>query len=328
MQPEPMEMYHDSIGRRRRSPRLAPSLATAFAALALSPAAGLTAGFSALDIEPDARSAARGESSLADVAGLAAIRLNPAGLASSERDEAGFVYLDHVLDVSFLAAGWAGSRWGGWHLGLRAERLDWGDLDGYDADGASTGGFDAGDTRLGAAVARGWQDVGGGRLQAGLGAGLLFSRIDDAEATVLGLDLGVQWKRGGLSLGGAARNLGTVLSDYGDAGTGLPTRLELGLAYGLEHLPFTWSFAWSDPADGDAFLKLGGEFLLAQRWHLGFGYDAGRGDDRLSGVDGESLRGFSAGVGGDIPGGFRFHWAWSSYGELGSLNRFSLGYTF
>lgn len=321
-------MYHETIraGRPRRPMTTLTALLTAGFLLAARPVRA--AGFAALEIEADARMAARGESALADVSGLSSFRGNPAGLAELQNDELGLVYLDHVLDIRYLAAGWATPRFGDWTLGARVESLNWGGLDGYDAAGNPTGEFDAVDTRLGVAAARGWEGVGGGRLQAGIGAGLLLSSIEAYDASVLGLDLGLQWKRGGLALGAAVRNAGTVLSDYAEADTEVPMRRELGIAYRLAHLPFTWSLAWSKPQGDDAFVKVGGEFLIARRWHLGFGYHGARGDDRLSGVDGEGLRGVSAGIGGEIPGGFRFHWAWSSYGELGSLNRFSLGYSF
>jgi hypothetical protein len=322
------QLYYSRLPESPATTQLRRGLGAALVACLLMAPALPAAGFPLLRLDADARSAARGESSLAAAVGLAGFRQNPAALATVSRDEAAFVYLDHLLDIQLLSAGWAGARRPGLRYALQAERLDWGSLDGRDAGGEPTGSFRAGETRVAAGLARAWPGVSGGELRTGLGLGLLESSIGSARATVLHGDLGAQWSRGGISLGAAARNLGRVLSDYGSSSTTLPRLLELGFAHRLAHLPFTWSLAWQRPRGEEAVVKAGGEFQIAGRWQLGFGYHSGRGDDRIAGVDGDGLRGISAGVGGEIPGGVRFHWAWSSYGELGSLNRFSLGYRF
>jgi hypothetical protein len=102
----------------------------------------------------------------------------------------------------------------------------------------------------------------------------------------------------------------------------------VGLQKSLAHLPFTWSLAWEQERTQDPGMTVGGEFLIANRWHLGLGYNFSLGEDRLSEVSGESMRGLSAGVGGRVVEEVHFHWAWSSFGELGALNRFTISRTF
>ncbi len=281
-------------------------------------------GFPLLLFEPDSRAAARGESALADCRGLEGFHQNPAALAGLEGEALGLLYVDHLQDLQVLSTSWGTDRVPDWRLGLSLLHLDYGDLEGLDEQGQSTGSFDAGATLLLAGVARQLPDVWGGQLEAGLQAGYAGTSVDDASASALLGNAGLNWRRGQLSLGASARNVGVVLSSLGESQDRLPRSLEAGTAWTLAHLPFTWSLAWQSIRERDPFFKLGGEFRVARRWRLGLGYQVERGDDRLGGVSGEGSRGFSAGVGGSLPHGFELGWSWSSYGELGSLNRLAL----
>jgi hypothetical protein len=230
--------------------------------------------------------------------------------------------------MQVLGTTWGTDRLSGWQVGLGVLHLDYGKLEGLDEQGQSTGSFDAGSTLLLAGVARQLPDQWGGRLDAGVQAGWFTGSIDEASSSALLANAGLRWQRGQLALGATARNLGSVLSSYGTHEDHLPRSLEVGAAWSLAHLPFTWSLAWQRIQERDPFFKLGGEFQVAQRWRLDLGYQVERGDDRLSGVSGEGSRGFSLGVGGRLPRGFDLSWAWSSYGELGALNRLALTWSY
>jgi len=286
------------------------------------------AAYPLLLLDADARGAARGGSALADAHGLEAVHGNPAALAGQEGEAISMLYLDHLQDLSVVGTHWATDRVAGWRLGLSALHLDYGELEGLDGEGRPTGDFSAGSTVLKASVARRLPDQAGGRLEAGLSAGWAQESIDDASGSALLLDAGLAWRRGQLSLGMAARNVGVVLSDLGTSADELPRSWEAGAAWRLAHLPFTWSLAWQAIQDRDPHLKLGGEFRLGGRWRLGLGYQVERGDDRLGGASGEGSRGFTAGVGGRLPQGFELAWAWSSLGELGSMNHLSLAWRY
>lgn len=285
-------------------------------------------GFPLLLFEPDARSAARGESAVAASPGLAGFHVNPASLSEVEGGELSMVYVDHLQDMQVLGTQWGTDRLPGWSVGAALLHLDYGDLEGLDEQGVSTGSFQAGATLLLAGLARRLPDQLGGRLDAGVQAGFFLGQIDEASSSALVVNSGLDWQRGQLALGVTARNAGQVLSSYGDSRDRLPLTLEAGAAWSLEHLPFTWSLAWQRIRDRDPFIKVGGEFRVAKRWRLDLGYQVERGDERLSGVSGEGSRGFSLGVGGSLPHGFELGWCWSSYGELGSLNRLALGWRY
>jgi hypothetical protein len=291
------------------------------------PLAGL-ASYPLLLLDVDARGAARGGSALADAHGLEAVHGNPSALAGLEGESLAMLYVDHLQDLKVVGTHWATDRVAGWKLGLAALHLDYGQLEGLDGQGDPTGDFTAGSTVLKASVARRLPDQAGGRLEAGLSAGWAQESIDEASSSALLLDAGLSWRRGQLSLGAAARNVGVVLSDLGSSADELPRSWEAGAAWRLAHLPFTWSLSWQAIQDRDPFLKLGGEFRLGERWRLGLGYQVERGDDRLGGVSGEGTRGFTAGVGGRLPQGFELAWAWGSLGELGSLNQLSLSWRY
>ncbi|MDP2361135.1 MAG: PorV/PorQ family protein [bacterium] len=298
------------------------------ALLCLAAPALARTGYPLLLFEPDARSAARGESTVALARGLDGIFHQPAALAGQEGEALGLVYVDHLQDMRVVGTTWGGDRFAPWHLGVGLLRLDYGDLQGLDDQGNATGSFEAGETLLLAGVARRLPDQWGGRLTAGAQAGWLGGAIEDASSHALLLNLGLGWEREQLALGLAARNFGRVLSDYGAQAMELPATVEAGAAWRLAHLPFTWTLGWQKIRERDPFVKLGGELLMAQRWRLGLGYHVERGDERLAGVSGESNRGFSLGVGGQLPGGMDLQWSWSSWGELGALNRLSLAWRY
>lgn len=302
-----------------------PVMAPAWLALLFltRPAAALT-GYPLLLLDPDARSAARGESGLAVTEGMEGFFQQPAATALLGDDAVTLLYVDHLQDLNVLSTSWGSPRPAPWSIGVGILALDYGKLTGLDEQGVETGAFDAGETLLLAGLARRLPDQWGGRLIVGAQAGLLLANIDDARSSAVLANAGAGWRRGQLALGLAVRNLGAVLSDFGQTPENLPATLELGAAWRLEHLPFTWSLDWQKIRERDPFFKLGGEFQIAERWRLGLGYHVERGDERITGVTGEGGRGFSLGVGGSLPHGIDLHWAWSSYGELGALNLLSL----
>lgn len=285
---------------------------------------GAANGFSFLQIQPDSRVAATAGSSLAGASGVGAVMLNPAATAGETRNGVQFLWLDHIQDINYLNTSVCLVPAAPWILSAGFSHLGYGSMEGRDTQGQPTGEFESSDNLVFAGVAREL-----GSLRAGATLKLGWSTIDDAGASLLVCDLGLQGELGAGFKGGVAlRNAGTVLSEFGTSDTPLPTTVEAGLQKSLAHLPFTWSLAWQQEQDQDAEIILGGEFLIANRWHLGLGYNFGLGNDRLADVSGETTRGLSAGVGGRIVEDVHFHWSWSSFGELGALNRFTIARTF
>jgi len=279
-------------------------------------------------LEPDGRAAARGESAVALAAGIGGWHQQPAALSLQEGGSVVLDYLDHVQDLRLVGTSWGGDGAAPYKVGLSLVHLDFGQLEGLDENGVATGSFDAGETLLLAGVGRQLPPVGGGTVHAGVQVGWLSGRIDDARSQAFLVNGGLMWRRGQLALGAALRNAGVVTQDYGSHPDALPRVVEAGAAWRLAHLPFTWSLAWQRIQDRDPLIKAGGEFVVAKRWRLGLGYHVERGDERLAGVDGEASRGFSAGLGATLPGGYDLQWSWTSFGELGSLHRLGLAWQY
>lgn len=304
--------------------RPAPSAALLAVFLLAGRVPGATNGFAFLQIQPDSRVAATAGSSLAGASGVGALMLNPAATAGQARNTAQFLWLDHIQDINYLNTSVCLVPAAPWVVSAGFSHLGYGSMDGRDTQGQPTGEFDSSDNLVFAGVAR---ELGpvlvGGTLKLG------WSTLDEAGASLLVCDLGLQGElgagfRGGVSL----RNAGRVLSEFGSSDTPLPRTVSAGVSRTLAHLPFTWSLAWQQERDQDSEVLLGGEFLIANRWHLGLGYNFGLGGDRLANISGETTRGLSAGVGGRIVEEVTFHWSWSSFGELGALNRFTLSRPF
>ncbi len=286
-------------------------------------------GFQFLLSEIDARTAARGESCVADVYGAEGVIRNPAAPMSGEEREVGLLWLDHIDDVRFLSLvgclpGPYGFRFVG---GLQSQ--SYGDIAGYDEQQQPTGEIDTGDNALFLGSAYRFELDGASTLDFGVCVRYAWSTLDDTDASALMADFGTLWRHpSGLSLGCRLANLGNVLDDYESVDPELPRVVEIGIAKRLAHLPFTWSAAREHVHGSGFWYKLGGEFVVAKRWHLGAGYHFGRSEDRVSDFDGDTTRGLSLGVGGRLPYGFDFHWAWTSWGEVGTLNRFTLSRAF
>jgi len=292
------------------------------------------AGFLFLLAEPDSRYAALAGSRVSSAEGVGGLHQNPAAAAGMAGQELSFAYLDHVQDLRLFSTAWATGRYAPWVLSAGLLHLGYGKFEGYDEFGRPTRDFGVSDNLVHLGLARHGENVFGGLLKTGVQLKVAWSRIEDASARALAFDLGATWSGpSGLALGGRLLNQGAVLKEFADGKTSLPGIVEIGLSKALAHLPFTWSLSWQKPLswmnhwDRDSFFRAGGEFLIAGRWHLGVGYDFGRGEDRLRDVSGDSSKGLSAGVGGRLPGDLAFHWSWSSYGELGSLNRFTIAWT-
>jgi hypothetical protein len=281
-------------------------------------------GFDLLNLDPDARSAARGESCIASVDNCAGLYLNPASVARVAGRQAGFVYVDHLQDIKLLNTTFATSEFGKYVLSIGFSHLDYGKMDGRDFTGMPTGDFEVSDNMIHLGAAKSIGTLADGKLDAGLLLKYAWSKIDESSANAIVLDYGLRWNKELFSIGASLRNSGKVLADFGASDTSLPLAFEVGFSNTLKHLPFTLSCSWIKETDLDAYLKTGGEFVIAGRWHLGFGYNFGSADDKNSGIDGDSSKGLSAGIGGEIAKGFEFYWAWTSLGEVGALNRFTL----
>jgi hypothetical protein len=285
-------------------------------------AAGTT-GFELFRVEPTARGAALAGSQIAVSNDLAALYWNPAGLATISTRQGSAGYLKHVLDFNagHLAYAQPFPRIGTGAIGVTY--FDYGSFDEATETGQRTGRtFGASDILLTVALARNVK----GPVDVGASMKFLYSTIDNYTASAFALDAGLvyhaPWSQ--LDVAAGVFNLGTTLSAFLTQKDDLPLSLRAGFSKPLEHLPMRLSGEVDYyPEDEAVQAALGGELTMSEFLHLRFGYNT-IGIDQRVGLDRDALAGFSIGF-GLLWKRLTFDYALTSQGEVGFLNRITIG---
>ncbi len=293
-------------------------------ALAVGSSRG-TVGFTFLRTQVGARPAAMGGAFVAVPGELQGLLSNPAGVAEIERRSAFAGYLDHVLDLKsgLVAYGDRFRNAGSYEAAVAF--MDYGQMNETDVSGLRTGRkFGAGTIVVAAA---------GGRkvlpaLLVGATAKYVRSYIDAYSSQALMVDVGVivHTPIQDLDLGMALQNVGKVLSAFVDSADALPTCLRIGAAKRLAHLPLLLSFELFKYPDDDFQGAIGGEFTITPRFFLRWGYTSLSRQMKV-GTDADQMAGLSLGF-GFLWKKYRLDYAFSSQGELGSLNRLGFSAVF
>ncbi len=294
-------------------------------------------GFSFLRVEPSARAAALGGSFAAIADGdINAFFFNPALPNESVDGSLSLSYLNHVTDINagFLAYGRNVPGIGVVSGGIRY--MNWGTLDGADANGERTGSFKAGDVALTVGASRQAVD----RVRVGVNLHLVHSSIADFGATALAADAGVAFSdpASRLTVSASVNNLGATLSSLGETNDSLPVDIRLGLSKRFANLPLLVSVTGYNLHDFDAVsddatvadnifhhVAIGGEFQFSPSFNLRFGYNHRR-HDELKSKSRLDFAGVGVGVGIRVRG-FKFDYGYSSWSELGGLNQLTVGTT-
>ncbi len=215
-----------------------------------------TASGEQLLIPVGARGIALGSSYTAGITGLNAIYYNPAGLsASASSAEVMFSQMSFIGDIGVAYAAVGANFSGFGHIGFSVKSISFGDIvltDERNPDG-TRGTYSPTFITVGLTYSRALTD----RIRAGVTANLVSESIDRASAVGMAFDVGVQYNGlagvRGLQLGVTLRHLGGAMTYDGPglyrradetdmkrdaqllkidaAGFGLPTSLELGVAY-------------------------------------------------------------------------------------------------
>lgn len=291
--------------------------------------------FPFLQFEPSARSAALAGSFGAVADGdVSALFYNPAipGPATSRRPA--LTYINHVSDINAGALAYSQTVRG---LGVTVSGglrfAHWGEFDGRDEFGVSTGTFSAGDV----AATLGFSRAKGARWRYGANANVIYSSIDDTNAAALTADLGVLYRLPTyqLAVGASVRHLGTAVNDFGTVAPELPLDVQISVSKRLTHLPLLVSITGYDLHNLNegivggsttdhvlGHLTLGGEFYLGETVRLRFGYNHRRSQE-LALNDRLDLAGLSGGFGIDVDPVI-VDYAYSSWSDLGGLHQFTL----
>lgn len=275
-----------------------------------------------LDIGVGARALAMGGAYTALADDAHSVYWNPAGLARMEKREAAashaelgnttrhdFISYAHPTSQAVVAGAFT--------------YLNQGKLEGRDALGGRTSGFDASDAAVAFAAGR-KNDL----ADLGVSVKYLHSHIASAEAQGMAVDAGLKREvaaaRGKAVFGAALRNMGPGLK-YNNQRNDLPLRLALGAAYRFEKGHALAVELQNGPRGADSEGGIGGEYKAREGVFLRLGYTSKSAAVAGSGFD--AARGLTLGAGFNMER-FRLDYAAQAAGELGNVHRFSLGTRF
>jgi len=284
-----------------------------------------------------------GEASVAIVNDAYSMYWNPAGLANVDGSNITFTNVDWVTDISlnYVALATRVEDFGS--LGFSAALLSMGDMEVTTVDEPEGTGenFSASSFALSAGYARFLTT----RLSFGVSIKYIYEKIYRESAGGIGFDFGTQLRTGykSLRLGMNISNLGpemefsgpdlnrTYETEGGSASSNidvdaydLPLTFRLGIAFDLlEQIDNRWtvSLEAKHPNDNNQQASMGTEYSFQQKYFLRGGYKLNYEEQGLT--LGGGLRA-PLGDNKDLI----VDYAWSDFGRLESIHRFSLGFTF
>jgi hypothetical protein len=278
-------------------------LVTIFVIPALAGGPGTTAA-NFLKIGVGARASAMGGAFTALADDGTSLYWNPAGLAQMEGGELSATYNLWFEDIRQGYLGMGFPSLGG-TLGLAANYVDMGTLEGRDEAGNLTGNFTATDLEMMVGYAKKIFP----KFSFGFGAGIIQDTIAEDKESALLANIGLLAEMNQpLFLGLVVQNIGTELGS-----DPLPLTVRLGLA--LRPDPFRLALDLVKPADDDTYYCAGAEWWIEGLVALRVGYKSNQ----------DIGSGLTAGLGFKLAT-VELDYAYVDYGDLGDTHRVSLGF--
>jgi len=292
-------------------------------------AADGTAGFEFLRTEYSSRAAGIGRSFVAMRGDVNGLYHNPSSLAFTDQRQFAVNYIDYLIDFGGGFAAYTQRIEGYGQITGSVIWMDYGDFDETDdfaqLTGRTYGAYDL-------AFAISYAEVLEQYFSYGVTLKYVHSKIDQYTAGAMAFDFGLMYAAPfsqDLYFGLSLLNVGKALDAYIDSKESLPLSLRLGVTKKLEHLPLELSVNLNDlnideDSIWDRFAKfsVGGEFTLSKLLRLRLGYENELHSDLDTGAD-DGFAGVSLGF-GLVWKSYRFDYAFSSMGALGSVNRFGI----
>ncbi len=300
-----------------------------------------TSAYTFLKIGTGAKSQALGGAFVGLADDETALYYNPAGLTSDgesfelyddlldvpEREQVlnrfTASYINYLLDFQYGFIGYVRNLDDRTSVGLSIAYQDYGTFNRLDAAGDDIGSFGASDMAIGLTYSK--------RIRSNLSLGgtgkFIYEKIDTYSSNGLALDFGLMYlgaADGSTRIGFALTNFGAQLSGLTDTHKDkLPTKAAIGLSHKLRGLPTVFTSEIGKPFDNEFYLSLGIEMVSLSPFFLRIGWtSAGR--DYKTGSDSDTLAGFAGGFGYSY-GEYTIDYSYSSYADLGSVHRVSLG---
>jgi len=297
-----------------------------------------------LELPVSAHAAALGGTSVSVVEPEGALAdQNPALLCPEMCGQLNLSYMHYVSDINLGYASYVGAfrEEGAWQMGVRY--VNYGDFNGYDESGVSTGTFGAKDVAiqggLGYPINEKWR--------IGANARAIYSKYECESAFALGVDVGLNYynEASGRSFSVVLSNLGGQLKTMENRRSKLPSQLTVGLTKEVEHLPFCFSLTGIDLFDWDQnyrtsdgteheysngemllnHLLWGVEWIASENFYVAGAYNFRR--QREFSGDGGFMRGLSFGAGLNWRQ-IRCQVSYASYNAVDGSLLIGLGYNF
>lgn len=232
-------------------------------------------------------------------------------------------YINYLLDFQYGFVGYVRNLDDRTSAGLSIAYQNYGTFNRLDAVGDKIGTFGASDMAIGLTYSK--------RIRSNLSLGgtgkFVYEKIDTYSSNGLALDAGLMY----LVTGDGSTRIGFALTNFGAQLSGLtethkdpmPTKVAIGLSHRLRGLPTVFTTEIGKPFDNEFYLSLGTEIVSLSPFFLRIGWtSAGR--DYKTGSDGDNLAGFAGGFGYGYKE-YTIDYSYSSYADLGSVHRVSLG---
>ena len=299
--------------------------------LATSFTLGQTTTYDFLRLDMSARAAGLGGSFVTNNDDVDVIFFNPAGLGFLEKDPVSFSFVKHLMDINLFSVTYSTEFENIGRFGAGVKYINYGTFDEADANGNITGEFGAGEL----AFLLSYTNKFMANFYYGATGKFIYSSIADQSSSAIGLDLGLNYEFPNimLNLGASVLNIGTQLSSYTDLKEDLPLDVLIGVSKRLEKLPVRLSLDFHNlNQEREEFYQhfkgfsIGAEFYLSEVFTLRFGYDNERREDFKIGSS-AGIAGFNGGLGVTISN-YKFSYAYSSLGSVGSLQSISLSTSF
>lgn len=165
---------------------------------------------------------------------------NPAAINSEMDNQLSLNYSNYLGDIGYGTASYAYTfdrRLQTFHIGVIY--VDYGNFDGYDENGLSTGNFTGNET----ALTMGYSfQIGFSDFYAGLNLKLISSQLEQYSSFGGAFDFGLIYIDEFLDFNAAVviRNLGTQFTTYAGLRESLPFELDIGLSQRLQYVPIRW----------------------------------------------------------------------------------------
>ncbi len=171
---------------------------------------------------------------------------NPAAINVDMDNQLALNYANHLGDIRYGTAAYAYTvdrRTQTFHAGVTY--VNYGDFDGYDEFGNSTGSFTGNEVALsfGYALQIGFSD-----FYAGANIKLISSKLEQYSSFGGAVDLGLIYIDSYLDFNAAlvVRNIGTQFTTYAGLNEPLPLEVDVGLSQTLENVPVRWHLTFEN----------------------------------------------------------------------------------